>query len=133
MVYISEDDVRNAFDPQTFARGWNYQKTGKVLQILVSFVSKNEYLVEGIVQGSRRSPYKVSVEIMADNLHVSIFGECSCPVEVDCKHAVAILMEAIKGNHFKDNFITNDETIEEGWLKNLSKKNLPVNSVLPVM
>ena len=127
MISFSEDDVREAFDDQTFARGWHYQKTGRVSQLSVSFLSKDECLVEGEVQGSRRSPYQVSVEITNDSHGIVMLGECSCPVELDCKHAAAILLEAIKGNPIKNQPILDGKIVEEQWLKDLSKKNLPSN------
>ena len=47
------------------------------------------------VQGTRPRPYHVFVEICsADPVRLS--AQCSCPVGHNCKHAVAVLLEALQ-------------------------------------
>jgi superfamily II DNA or RNA helicase len=46
------------------------------------------------VSGTRPWPYEVSVAFVLVGARVGVFeGECDCPVELDCKHAVAALLQ----------------------------------------
>jgi superfamily II DNA or RNA helicase len=56
--------------------------------------------IDGEVQGSLPEPYEVSVELaIAPNGQVKRWsGDCSCPVGMDCKHAVALTLEAVLEN-----------------------------------
>ncbi|ART59430.1 helicase SNF2 [Acidovorax carolinensis] len=52
--------------------------------------------IEGEVQGSLPAPYQVSAQLaLAPNGQVTQWsGDCSCPVGVGCKHAVALTLQA---------------------------------------
>lgn len=52
--------------------------------------------ITGQVQGTARKPYEVRVKISPGRgEHVAIFGQCSCPMSYNCKHVVALLLEAL--------------------------------------
>jgi superfamily II DNA or RNA helicase len=57
---------------------------------------EDHWLLRGEVQGSQREPYEVSVELDVDGLGELAYwnGDCTCPVGVDCKHCVALLLKA---------------------------------------
>ncbi|WP_298208821.1 DEAD/DEAH box helicase [Acidovorax sp.] len=52
--------------------------------------------IEGEVQGSLPEPYELSVDlVISPGGEVEFWsGDCSCPVGADCKHAVALTLEA---------------------------------------
>jgi superfamily II DNA or RNA helicase len=91
---ITEQDeakIDRWFDRVTLARGRAYAADGAVL---ASRWAADGSLVEGLVGGSRAQPYEVTVHLGRGprNELVSIDAGCSCPVGVDCKHAVALLL-----------------------------------------
>ncbi|MDP2366849.1 SNF2-related protein [Rhodoferax sp.] len=55
------------------------------------------WLLLGEVQGSQREPYEVSVEMDIDEGGQLDYwdGDCTCPVGVNCKHCVAVLLKAM--------------------------------------
>jgi len=75
----------------TFSRGRAYAHQGAVRSV---HWESDRLRVSGEVQGSERSPYRVSVILRrsAARRLVGIDAVCSCPVEYDCKHAVALLL-----------------------------------------
>jgi superfamily II DNA or RNA helicase len=95
MVFFSEKDIQAHVDYQTFLWGANYQEIGQVSHLSVTVVS-NCYLIEAKVQGKRKRPYTVSIEVDNEDNLTTIEGECSCPMGYDCKHVVAVLLEALK-------------------------------------
>ncbi|MDP3226553.1 MAG: DEAD/DEAH box helicase [Acidovorax sp.] len=68
----------------------------EVVHIHIDDAGGGSWLIEGEVQGSLPEPYEVSVElVLAPNGQVKHWsGDCSCPVGGDCKHAVALTLEA---------------------------------------
>jgi hypothetical protein len=85
------DDIRSEFDSGTFARGQAYARDGMVRKF--AWTNKG---CEGEVAGSGSSVYRQSVRLTSGKGHVDIAGSCSCPMDYNCKHVVALLVEAIK-------------------------------------
>ncbi|PJI97113.1 SWIM zinc finger protein [Acidovorax sp. 69] len=69
---------------------------GEVVQLDIKDAGAGRWLLVGEVRGSLPEPYAVSAElILAPNGQVKHWsGDCSCPVGGDCKHAVALTLEA---------------------------------------
>lgn len=67
-----------------------------VVGIHTEEVKEGLWRIKGAVQGTQPEPYELSVELtLAPNGQVRAWsGECTCPVEVDCKHAVALTLKA---------------------------------------
>jgi len=82
------DDVRAYFDSGAVKRGTDYYLKSKVLKVAQNPAMNNVY---GTVSGSGHHKYNVSVRIDTDTSTPSFYAVCSCPVRIDCKHAVAIL------------------------------------------
>ena len=90
----SADDaaiLQRIVDPRTFARGFAYAQSGAVLS--------REWLADGTrvvgdVRGGAARPYQVSVTITRSSVArlQSFTARCSCPVGVNCKHAVALFL-----------------------------------------
>lgn len=82
--------------------------------------------VRAEVQGSRAKPYTISIDIDIDheNGYKIISGDCSCPMEFNCKHVAAVLLEFVK-NHQQINIEANNatEAASVQWLKNISQQS----------
>jgi superfamily II DNA or RNA helicase len=90
-MHFTLDDIRSTFDSGTFARGQAYARDG-----MVRSVALTDRGVEGEVAGSGRSVYHQSVRVTQGKKHIAIAGSCSCPMDYNCKHVVALLIEALK-------------------------------------
>ncbi|MCC8417734.1 MAG: DEAD/DEAH box helicase [Rickettsia endosymbiont of Bryobia graminum] len=90
--YTIKDVVDNFLD-KDYLRGKAYSQQGKVTNL----VYNNDRKLFARVQGTRRTPYEVEVEIIAGiNNTKQFLGICSCPLGYECKHIVATLLEGIK-------------------------------------
>jgi superfamily II DNA or RNA helicase len=76
------------------ARGKHYADAGRVGDLRY-FSDKNRYTAA--VQGSRPEPYRVEAQMVNGSLGPIIYGLCTCPVRVNCKHVAAMLWKALDG------------------------------------
>jgi hypothetical protein len=83
---FSEDDILDNTDSVTFARGSDYFRRGKVVSCRVSGAD-----IEGEVSGSARRYYGQAIFVSEDG-RLMIEGSCTCPMEYNCKHVVAVLL-----------------------------------------
>lgn len=83
-------------DSATWSRGVMISRGQRsVLGLEIEPVGK-QWLVIGSVQGSQAQPYELFVEVTissADSV-VSWTSRCTCPVGAQCKHGIALLLEA---------------------------------------
>jgi len=79
--------VRDCTDHASFARGSDYYQRGKVLSCSVESGA-----IVGEVSGSGRRYYQQCIEVELDD-GVTIDGSCTCPMEYNCKHVVALLLD----------------------------------------
>jgi len=88
---IEGQDLRTWVDAATLQRGRDVWLQGRVIEAEVEQPSLDERLFRGVVMGSRDEEYLTDVSVSFDPRgRVCEFdGTCSCPMEVDCKHAVA--------------------------------------------
>ncbi|MEO0447551.1 MAG: SWIM zinc finger family protein [Verrucomicrobiota bacterium] len=82
-----------SFDRKTLYRGKAYAADGLATLDDWEWSELGELSVEGRVRGAALYETKVSALLRHGQLFVD--GDCSCPVGIDCKHAVA-LMEVLK-------------------------------------
>jgi superfamily II DNA or RNA helicase len=90
---LEAEIVTRFVGPTTFGRGRAYARQGAVRS---SQWTNAGTCLFGEVQGGARSPYAVSIIVTrspSDRI-VAIDGACSCPVAINCKHAVALLIAA---------------------------------------
>jgi len=90
-VAFDESDVRRCL-PGRFDKGRPYQRRGAVRDLRAD---KGGQRLIASVNGTRPRPYHVFVEI-GDSDPVSLSARCSCPVGWNCKHAAAVLLEALQ-------------------------------------
>ena len=82
------DEIARAFDDRTFERGYRYFKSGRVLGVTIARGTH----ATGFVQGSRGAPYTVHIDRSDASRRSMLGGTCSCPMERDCKHVVAVAL-----------------------------------------
>ena len=94
--FLNPRSIRAHVPEPTFERGMSLYITQQVLTCTVNYSNSNEWDIEGIVQGSKRETYSVSVTVEIDPAgNLSFFkGNCGCPVADNCKHAVALTVKA---------------------------------------
>ncbi len=92
MRLIRSDIARAIGNPAFYKRGASYFSARKVLSIELGGSDQ----IAGTVMGSRRHSYSVDISLSeaADGRLDSVEGYCSCPVGYNCKHVVAVLLEA---------------------------------------
>ncbi len=88
--------LANHVSKGTYDRGLAVYRNQQVLECELEGASATQWMVYGKVQGSDREAYTVSVSLEADSDgRIGYFnGDCSCPVESDCKHCVALTLKA---------------------------------------
>jgi len=92
------------FDPQSlqpmaddgaWSRGLMLYRSQKVLSVDIE-PFKDHWLLLGEVQGTRRTPYELSIELTLtpQGQVASWESDCECPVGEQCKHGVALMLKA---------------------------------------
>ena len=89
-ITFDEGDIRRCL-AESFDKGRSYQRDGAVRELRAD---KGGQRLIASVRGNRPRPYHVFVEI-ADSEPVSLTARCTCPVGWNCKHAAAVLLEAL--------------------------------------
>lgn len=81
-------------DDATVAKGFQYALAGRAI-ILAESRRGLEIEVASICQGGRRDPYTQTVVLSFDASGVLdlVEGDCSCPMEIDCKHVACAALE----------------------------------------
>ena len=86
---LSEATIRSHSSPDSYSRGRGYYDRGAVADLTL-----RGNLLEGAVEGSEYTPYRVRVSFDAGGI---TSATCSCPYELGgwCKHIVALLLAAL--------------------------------------
>jgi superfamily II DNA or RNA helicase len=87
------EDLHASFADTDLRRGERYADEGRVLWV-DRRDEPRETLVTGEVRGSRRRPYRVHVRAYPRGERWRLDTHCSCPVQIACKHAAALVLEA---------------------------------------
>ncbi|MDN5767974.1 MAG: DEAD/DEAH box helicase [Humibacillus sp.] len=90
---LRDDSIEEQVGSRTFERGQEYAAQRRVR----SLATRPEGgMLLGTVSGSRSDTYQVIVESSPERRArgVDWWARCSCPVGMDCKHAVALLLTA---------------------------------------
>ncbi|HWV48420.1 MAG TPA: DNA/RNA helicase, partial [Microbacterium sp.] len=85
--YVLEEDILAHTDPGSFERGFAYARDGKVLYAIWNSERRR---LNGQVSGSGGRPYSCAIEF-ADDGSIAV-SRCACPVRLECKHVVAVLL-----------------------------------------
>jgi superfamily II DNA or RNA helicase len=92
----TDDALRRRFGDATYERGAAYARAGRVGELSTANDSR---MVVAEVRGTRATPYRTVVILDADVAHATtlVATHCSCPIGVECKHAVAVMIAARDG------------------------------------
>ncbi len=90
---FSLDDIRRSLPGEYVARGRDYLSAGRVSRF--AHPDQNHY--QALVLGSRALPYDVDVRLVPGKTGKQVYGLCSCPMRVNCKHVAAVLLRALEG------------------------------------
>jgi superfamily II DNA or RNA helicase len=90
---LDDSAVRSAFGASTYQRGTSYARSGRVVQLELDEADQALYAV---VAGSGGQRYRTTVALQPDGGSGAFYVEsyCTCPVGIDCKHAVAVMIAA---------------------------------------
>ena len=82
-------------DTATYARGLELYRNQRVLNLSIEPL-EDVWLLIGDVQGSARHPYELSIEVKRspDGRVLEWDSDCTCPVGIQCKHGVALMIKA---------------------------------------
>lgn len=89
LLRCTDDDLIEVCGGGSVARGALYAKR-KAVRTLVC----DDDELEAVVSGSGGRVYETVVSGGVHDGEVEIGGECSCPMDVDCKHVVAVVLTA---------------------------------------
>ena len=81
---LTEDLIRAWADGRSFSRGQDYARSGSVVNPRIQGTT-----LKAECWGSADEPYRVEVALSDAGILLSV---CSCPVSLQCKHAVALLL-----------------------------------------
>lgn len=100
-LWFDLEELSGYTDSGSWARGMALYKGQHAIKRLDILPEDTGLQLTGAVQGSEPRPYSVSVELelSAENEVRSWNSTCSCPVGGQCKHGVALLLEATLGSH----------------------------------
>ena len=87
---FTSSDIARSVDTATFARGEDYARRGKVLSLEWD---APDLLAE--VSGSGGAVYYQSIRLHSVRNKVQVDGQCSCPMDYNCKHVVAALLASL--------------------------------------
>ena len=77
----------------TLQKGLEYSRNGAVLDVEVT---EDPLRISGRVHGSAPLPYQVDVAVSVNGPTVlGLTGICSCPVRMNCKHVVAVVINGL--------------------------------------
>ena len=95
-LWFNPRNLGNYVTDSVLERGLTLYRDQKVLDLQIRAIDNGRWQLTGSVQGSERSPYSQNIR-----LHINVHGmlthwdaDCTCPVGMDCKHAVALSLKA---------------------------------------
>jgi len=92
---FSSSDIQKSFDPAYFDRGKAYQKEGRVIRLEVNHDKYGHWKIKSVIRGSQKSAYHTDIIVSVKDQKFVVDGFCSCPMDHNCKHVAASLLEAI--------------------------------------
>ncbi|MGK0343735.1 MAG: superfamily II DNA or RNA helicase [Candidatus Azotimanducaceae bacterium] len=92
---LSHDDIRDACGSSSFTRGENYYFQGHVLSLKLEDPDNNTDSIGlmAYTSGSNGHKYKQSITLTAYDRVIDIDGDCSCPMDYNCKHVAAVCLK----------------------------------------
>jgi superfamily II DNA or RNA helicase len=94
-AFFTLSDIEKDFDPDTFAKGQSYQKENRVTHLETGYDKHGHWKFKSTIQGSGKNTYNTDIIISFKDQTFLVDGYCSCPMDHNCKHVAASLIEAI--------------------------------------
>jgi len=91
-INFSLNDLQRGLSAVYVERGQRYARAGRVSTRDYDPV-KNRYRAS--VEGSQPEPYRVEARVLASRGGTRVYGTCTCPMTVNCKHVAAVLIDAL--------------------------------------
>ncbi|BCE02323.1 SNF2-related protein [Marinicellulosiphila megalodicopiae] len=95
---LSKKNIKSSFSAVTYQRGKRYYEEGMVFNVHSNQSFGDVDLVFGVAKGSHNERYDVEAWIDGGEF----VTECSCPVSNQCKHGVALILEAFDDGLYKE-------------------------------
>ncbi|WP_305728303.1 SWIM zinc finger domain-containing protein [Ectothiorhodospira sp. BSL-9] len=97
---LTLDIIKNAVDHRTFQRGKRYFQEDRVIFVDVIQDDPDELYFIAETEGGRDEIYHQTVVAKPgrDRRTLGLFGDCTCPVGIQCKHMVAACLAYIDGD-----------------------------------
>lgn len=92
-MLIDQQTLHQVFGTATLQRGKRYFSEQRVLYLKINLRGASIRELDAVVEGSSGRTYQTRVAVDPYSPW-ALTSDCSCPVEVDCKHGVAVLLEA---------------------------------------
>ncbi|MCU0755224.1 MAG: DEAD/DEAH box helicase [Xanthomonadales bacterium] len=92
MLKLTAAAIRRAYGEAEWRRGESYAEAGKVGPIRRQALEDGSELLSAEIRGGRRTPYQAEALHFPDG---RLESSCSCPVSRQCKHAAAMLWQAL--------------------------------------
>lgn len=92
MLELQEQDIVDLVGPVYFERGKAYWRQHKVLS--VKHIPA-EQRIKAYVAGTQRKRYTQDIHYSIHNRELYLESKCSCPMDFDCKHVAAALLEFV--------------------------------------
>jgi len=93
--FFSLSDIQKDFNPAYFDQGQIYQKEGRVTHLEVGHDRHGHWKIKSVIQGSGKNIYHTDIIISVKDQEVVVDGYCSCPMDHNCKHVAASLIETV--------------------------------------
>ncbi len=92
---LTIEKIQSAFNRATFERGQQYQAQGRVEIFDIQNEKNQQWVIQATIRGRSQDYYDVTIATERSGSGLLIYGECDCPMRINCKHIVATLLEMI--------------------------------------
>jgi superfamily II DNA or RNA helicase len=89
-MHFTLNDILQNFDSGTYGRGHDYAERGKVRGFATNAAS-----IDAKVSGSGGQLYHQSIDVLDRHNSIRFKGACTCPMQHNCKHVVAVLLRCL--------------------------------------
>src|SRR5690606_28114424 len=88
-------DIEKDFDPNTLAKGQSYQEENRVTHVSKGHDKHGNWTLKSTIQGPNKDTYHTDIIINYKDGTFIVDGYCSCPMDHNCKHVAASLLQVI--------------------------------------
>ena len=119
MISFTLNDIIQSFPDRYIRRGEKYYINNNVNWFDIHEITNDEFVITSSVKGSNGASYETSIFITEEMgcRKVLIEGDCSCPVEFNCKHVIATLFSVLNEKsqnktYSSDNFLNLSNSLQ---------------------